>query len=63
CSLTVNQVDHANNLIAVDLIPETIRITTFKSVQIGDALNFEIDQTTRTLVDTIKATLQQLGKL
>lgn len=58
CSLTVNQVDHENHLISVDLIPETIRLTTFKSVQIGDELNFEIDQTTRTLVDTIKATMQ-----
>ncbi|KAF7277599.1 hypothetical protein GWI33_003281 [Rhynchophorus ferrugineus] len=59
CSLTVNHVDHMQHLIAVDLIPETIRITNFKSVKIGDELNFEIDQTTRTLVDTIKATLQQ----
>lgn len=59
CSLTVNQVDHAQQLITVDLIPETLRRTTFKSVQVGEALNFEIDQTTRTLVDTIKATLQQ----
>lgn len=59
CSLTVNHVDHEQNLIAVDLIPETIRITTFKDMQVGDYLNFEIDQTTRTLVDTIKATMQQ----
>lgn len=59
CSLTVNHVDHDNHLISVDLIPETIRITNFKHVQVGDELNFEIDQTTRTLVDTIKATLQQ----
>lgn len=57
CSLTVNQVDHEKCLIAVDLIPETLRITHFKSVQVGDMLNFEIDQTTRTLVDTIKSTI------
>lgn len=54
CSLTVNQVDQQANYIAVDLIPETLRLTNFKSVQIGDPLNFEIDQTTRTLVDTIE---------
>lgn len=54
CSLTVNHVDQQQCCISVDLIPETLRLTNFKSVQIGDSLNFEIDQTTRTLVDTIE---------
>ena len=54
CSLTVNRVDRATAQISVDLIPETLRLTTWKSVQLGDAVNYEIDQTTRTLVDTLE---------
>lgn len=55
CSLTVNQVDRQNSEISVDLIPETLRLTTFKSVQAGDKLNYEIDQMTRTMVDTLES--------
>jgi Riboflavin synthase alpha chain len=54
CSLTVNRVDRANSEISIDLIPETLRLTTWKDVQVGDAVNYEIDQTTRTLVDTLE---------
>ena len=54
CSLTVNRVDKANHEISVDLIPETLRLTNLQYVQQGDLLNYEIDQTTRTLVDTIE---------
>lgn len=55
CSLTVNRVDRQNSEISVDLIPETLRLTTFKSVQAGDKLNYEIDQMTRTMVDTLES--------
>lgn len=58
CSLTVNQVNQQESYIAVDLIPETLRLTNFKSIALGDQLNFEIDQTTRTLVDTIEGIYQ-----
>lgn len=58
CSLTVNQVDKSASTISVDLIPETLRLTNFKDLQLGDQLNFEIDQTTRTLVDTIEGIYQ-----
>ena len=54
CSLTVNRVDLEHHQISVNLIPETIRLTKFGQMQIGDQLNFEIDQTTRTLVDTLE---------
>src|SRR5690606_13238516 len=54
CSLTVNRVDRARSEISIDLIPETLRLTTWKNVQLGDAVNYEIDQTTRTLVDTLE---------
>lgn len=54
CSLTVNRVDRANNEISIDLIPETLRLTTWKNAKVGDEVNYEIDQTTRTLVDTLE---------
>lgn len=54
CSLTVNRVDRVKSEISIDLIPETLRLTTWKSVQVGDEVNYEIDQMTRTLVDTME---------
>lgn len=54
CSLTVNRVDREAEEISIDLIPETLRLTTWKDVKAGDAVNYEIDQTTRTLVDTLE---------
>lgn len=59
CSLTVNRVDRKTNKISVDLIPETLRLTTFKHVQIGGKLNYEIDQMTRTMVDTLESIHQR----
>ncbi|MEK5751639.1 riboflavin synthase subunit alpha [Acinetobacter variabilis] len=54
CSLTVNRVDRANSEISIDLIPETLRLTTWKNAKVSDEVNYEIDQTTRTLVDTLE---------
>lgn len=54
CSLTVNRVDREAEEISIDLIPETLRLTTWKDVKAGDAVNYEIDQMTRTLVDTLE---------
>ncbi|OTG84501.1 riboflavin synthase [Acinetobacter sp. ANC 5054] len=54
CSLTVNRVDRTTSEISIDLIPETLRLTTWKDIQVGDNVNYEIDQTTRTLVDTLE---------
>ena len=61
CSLTVNRVDRHSNEISVDLIPETLRLTTFKNVQIGGKLNYEIDQMTRTMVDTLESIHERLN--
>ncbi len=55
CSLTVNRVDRKSHEISVDLIPETLRLTTFKYIKVGDQLNYEIDQMTRTMVDTLES--------
>lgn len=54
CSLTVNRVDRDSSEISIDLIPETLRLTTWKNAKVGDEINYEIDQTTRTLVDTLE---------
>ncbi|RZG73293.1 riboflavin synthase subunit alpha [Acinetobacter wuhouensis] len=62
CSLTVNRVDRKTNEISVDLIPETLRLTTFKHVQIGGKLNYEIDQMTRTMVDTLESIHERQNK-
>ncbi len=59
CSLTVNRVDRANSEISIDLIPETLRLTTWKNAKVDDEVNYEIDQTTRTLVDTLENIYQR----
>lgn len=62
CSLTINQVNKVQNLISIDLIPETLRLTNLNAVQVGDFLNYEIDQSTRTMVDTIEGIFQNQFK-
>ena len=59
--MTVNRVDRKINEISVDLIPETLRLTTFKNAQIGGKLNYEIDQMTRTMVDTLESIHERLN--
>ncbi len=54
CSLTVNHVDRSKQQISIDLIPETLRLTTWHTVRVGDEVNYEIDQMTRTMVDTLE---------
>ena len=60
CSLTVNRVDRESSEISIDLIPETLRLTTWKDAKVGDEVNYEIDQTTRTLVDTLENIHQRI---
>jgi len=57
CSLTVDEMDEQRHLLTVNLIPETLRITNLAQKNVGDQLNYEIDQTTRSIVDTIKRVL------
>ncbi|OTA18439.1 riboflavin synthase subunit alpha [Xenorhabdus vietnamensis] len=57
CSLTINDIDEENKTIALNLIPETLRMTNLSNIKVGDFLNYEIDQTTRTIVDTLSRTL------
>ncbi|MBD2784727.1 riboflavin synthase subunit alpha [Xenorhabdus sp. DI] len=57
CSLTINGIDEENKTIVLNLIPETLRMTNLSQIKVGDFLNYEIDQTTRTIVDTLSRTL------
>ncbi|MCW2255797.1 riboflavin synthase [Providencia alcalifaciens] len=59
CSLTINAIDEENRTLALNLIPETLRITNFDKIKVGDFLNYEIDQMTRTIVDTLSRTLSK----
>ncbi len=52
CSLTVNEV--VDGRFAVYLIPETLRITNFSELKVGDMVNLEVDSTTQTIVDTLE---------
>ncbi len=52
CSLTVGKV--LKSSFNIHLIPETIKVTNFQSLQKGDLVNIEIDQTTVNIVETIK---------
>ncbi|PHM67513.1 riboflavin synthase subunit alpha [Xenorhabdus stockiae] len=59
CSLTVNHIDEENKTITLNLIPETLRITNLNKIKVGDILNYEVDQTTRTIVDTLSRALSR----
>ena len=59
CSLTIDSLDEATHSFTVNLIPQTLALTNLSSLQSGDKVNLEIDQTTRTLVDTLQRTLSR----
>lgn len=58
CSLTVAEVD--GNLFTINLIPETLRQTTFRDYRPGDLLNIEVDHQTMVLVDVIERTVSRV---
>lgn len=57
CSLTIAEV--RQDRFCVYLIPETLNITTYKNVQVGDGINLEIDSHTQAVVDTVERLLKQ----
>ncbi|MEY4749876.1 MAG: hypothetical protein RIQ60_2090 [Pseudomonadota bacterium] len=59
-SLTIANADRTAGWFEVWLIPETLRMTTFGTKQVGDALNIEIERSTQVLVDTVGAQLDVL---
>ena len=58
-SLTIS--DIGNDWIEVSLIPETLRLTTFGSLTVGDKVNLEIDAHTQATVDTVERILKERG--
>lgn len=71
CSLTLADTDAERGWCRVNLIPETIRVTSFWQFKAGDRLNIEVEQQTQVMVDVIERVLerklghqlQHLGKL
>jgi len=63
CSLTVADIELERAQFYVNLIPETLRVTNFSKLQVGDRVNIEVDQQTQAIVDTVERTLarQQAG--
>jgi len=59
----VNRVDLPASILALNLIPETLRQTNLSTIKVGDELNFEVDQHTRVLVDTLVRLLPLTGGL
>jgi riboflavin synthase len=58
-SLTVNGWDETSRTFRVNLIPETIRLTTFGDKKVGDRVNLEIDRQTQVIVDTIDRAIRR----
>mgnify|MGYP000170948812 FL=1 len=58
-SLTIS--DIGNDWIEVSLIPETLRLTNFCMLSLGDRVNLEIDAHTQATVDTVERILKQRG--
>ena len=58
-SLTIS--DIGDDWIEVSLIPETLRLTTFGILSIGDRVNLEIDAHTQATVDTVERILKEKG--
>ena len=56
CSLTVADVE--DGVVTINLIPDTLRQTTFARYQAGDLLNIEVDHQTMVLVDVVERTLK-----
>ena len=54
CSLTVVDLDPHTRSFSVWLIPETLALTTFGSLEIDDSVNIEVDPQTVTIVETIE---------
>ena len=56
-SWTVGEV-HENEF-DLHIIPETLRLTTLGSKQVGDAVNIEIDSTTMMIVETVERLIKE----
>lgn len=55
CSLTIGETKE--NTFNVHLIPETLAVTTFGQLRVGELVNLEIDPQTQAIVDTVEKVL------
>jgi len=55
CSLTVGET--VNETFSVHLIPETLAVTRFGDIQVGEKVNLEVDPQTQAIVDTVERVL------
>lgn len=63
CSLTVADREDGGpegDIFRINLIPETLRQTTFRDYRPGDLLNIEVDHATMVMVDTIERTVSRV---
>jgi len=58
-SLTVADINKAQNTISVYFIPETLQKTTYGTKKVGDDVNIEIDTQTQSIVDTVERYLEE----
>lgn len=58
-SLTITGVERDKNYFKVWLIPETLRLTTFGLLGVGDLVNLEVERGTMVTVDTIRNFLEE----
>lgn len=58
-SLTVAEIDTGRGCYRVNLIPETIRQTSFAAYAVGDRVNYEVELQTQIMVDTIERCIRQ----
>tara|TARA_B100000941_G_C28421754_1_gene509215 strand:- start:234 stop:863 length:630 start_codon:yes stop_codon:yes gene_type:complete len=58
-SLTIAAVNYQASELAVNLIPETLRMTNFSLLSVGDDVNIEIDSQTQTIVETVERVLAE----
>ena len=56
-SLTIGQI--TGDRFNIHLIPETLRLTTFGSLNVGGTINIEIDAMTQTIVATVERMMKQ----
>lgn len=62
CSLTLVEV-HPEGGFSVDLIPETLKITSFSDKKPGDRVNIEIDPQTQAVVETVERFYYVTGEI
>jgi riboflavin synthase len=57
CSLTIGDLfltEQEHDSFSIHLIPETLKMTTFGTMKIGDKVNLEVDAQIQAVVDTVK---------